>query len=279
MHVASRRPSLVSRVRAALPEWWWAALFVAVTSPLAVYWWGLIASGSVAFDWRIFVEAGERFWTGSDRLYEVTDLYSFRHSPIFALAMPAIAWIGTIGIRLLTLAAALALPTWPMRILAIASWPFAMDLQHGAILTVIVLLAAWGLRGQRWAVIGFLLLTVLSPRPLMVPIAFYFLWTQPWVRWPAVAIVVLHAVAVVLTGYAEDWVTMLTSVGTDGVDKPFNLSPSRFVGRWWLLVGVPLAAWLTWRGRVGLAALAISPYLLPHYLLIAVLELRDGRQR
>lgn len=248
------------------------ALIVAASSPLAVYWWALIAAGSIAFDWRIFVEAGDRFWAGSSRLYEVTDFYSFRHSPVFAMFMPAVAWIGTIGIRAVTAAAALALPTWPMRLLALASWPFAMDLQHGAMLTIIVFFAAWALRGQRWAVIGFLVLTVLSPRPLMVPVAAYLVWRQPWARWPAVAILVGHAAVVILTGYADDWFAMLTAVGTDGVEKTFNLSPSRFVGRGWLLIGVPLAAYLVWRGRVGFAALVISPYLLPHYLLLALLE-------
>jgi len=282
VHLASR-PRFV-RARAvrliqSLPPWWWAALFVAVSSPLTVYWWNLIAADSVAFDWRIFVEAGERFWAGSPRLYEVNDLYSFRHSPLFAMAMPTIAWIGTIGIRLVTLAAALALPTWPMRLLALASWPFAMDLQHGAMLTVIVLFGAWALRGHRWAVIGFLLLAVLSPRPLMIPVAAYLIWRQPWARWPALAIVAVQAIGVLLTGYADDWIGMLSAVGTDGVEKMFNLSPSRFIGRWWLLIGPPLAAWLTLRGRVGFAALAISPYLLPHYLLLGLLELRDRSHR
>jgi len=261
-----------------LPSWWWAALFVAITSPFALYWLGLIAAGSVAFDWRIFVEAGERFWAGSQRLYEVNDLYSFRHSPLFAMAMPAISWIGTMGIRILTVAAALALPTWPMRLLALASWPFVMDLQHGAMLAIVVFCGAWALRGHRWAVIGFVLLTVLSPRPLMIPVAAYLVWRQPWARWPALAIVLAHAVGVAMTGYADDWIGMLGAVGTDGVEKMFNLSPSRFIGRWWLLVGVPLAAWLTLRGRVGFAALAISPYLLPHYLLFALLDLDTARR-
>lgn len=240
---------------------------------MALYWWGLIASGSVAFDWRIFVEAGERFSAGSPLLYEVSDLYSFRHSPLLALAMPLVGLLGTLGIRLLTLVAALALPTWPMRIITIGSWPFVMDLQHGAMLTIIVFFAAWALRQRRWAVVGFLALTVLSPRPLMLPIAIYLVWTQPWARWPAVAIVVVHSIGILLTGYAADWVGMLTAVGTDGVEKAFNLSPSRFLGRAWLILGLPAAAWLTWRGRVGFAALAISPYLLPHYLMFALLEL------
>jgi hypothetical protein len=45
------------------------------------------------------------------------------------------------------------------------------------------------------------------------------------------------------------------------------------MGQWWLVVGIPLAAWLTVRGRVGWAALAASPDWLPYYLLMPILEL------
>ena len=249
---------------AAWPRWWPILVAVAVTSPLTAYWWSLVAAGSVAFDWRIFVEAGERFHAGSPDLYQVSELYSFRHSPVLAMAMPGIAWIGVTGIRMLTLACALALPSWPMRVLAVASWPFAMDVQHGALITLIVLTAAWALKGSRVASLGFVVLALLSPRPLMIPIAGYLLWQQPWLRVPSVVLLVAHSLAVLATGYGDDWVALLLSASTDMLQSPFNLSPSRFVGLAWLLVGIPLAAVLTWRGRPGLAALAISPYVLPH---------------
>jgi hypothetical protein len=252
---------------------------VAITSPLALYWWGLIAAGSGAFDWGIFVEAGHRAWVGSPDLYQVTDLYSFRHSPLMALAMPAIAWIGVLGVRLIITAAALAMPTWPMRLLALTSWSFAMDLQNGALITVLVAVGARALRGARWAGVAFLVLTVISPRPLMLPIAAYLLWRQPDLRVPAIAIVVVHALGALATGYADDWVRMLLSVGSDGVDSYFNLSPSRFIGGWWLPIGGILSVWLTYQGRVGWAALAINPYVLPHYLLFALLELDPVRLR
>jgi hypothetical protein len=47
----------------------------------------------------------------------------------------------------------------------------------------------------------------------------------------------------------------------------YNLGPSRWLGYWWLLAGVPLGAWLYWRGKVGWAGLAISPYVWSYYLL------------
>ena len=40
-----------------------------------------------------------------------------------------------------------------------------------------------------------------------------------------------------------------------------------------MVIGLPLAAWLTWKGRLGLASLAASPYWLPYYLLMLLLEL------
>ena len=266
----------VNRQRLSAPRWpvWWPlALGAAVTIPLTLYWWSLVAAGSVAFDWRIFVQAGERFRAHSPDLYEVSGLYSFRHSPVMALVMPAVAWIGVIGIRLVTLASALAMPTWPMRLLTIASWPFAMDAQHGALITPIVLAAAWALKGSRTASVAFIILTLLSPRPLMLPIAAYLLWQQPWLRIPSVALFVAHAAAVLATGYAGDWLAMLSSQGTDPIAGPYNLSPTRFLGALWLPIGVALAVFLTWRGRVGWAGLAISPYVLPHYLLLLLLEI------
>jgi hypothetical protein len=261
----------------AWPSWWIAALAVALTAPLTIYWWQLIFAGSVAFDWRIFVEAGERLHAGSPDLYAVGDVYSFRHSPVLAWAMPAVAWIGVLGIRLVTLAAALALPTWPMRLLAVGSWPFVVDLQHGALITLIVLAAAWALTGSRIGSVGVIVLALISPRPLMVPLVVFLLWTQPWLRLPAILLFAAHALAVLATGYADEWIGVLFSAGTDGIESPTNLAPSRFIGRLWIPIGIALAAILVWRGRVGWAALAINPWVWPHYLLLLLLEMAPGR--
>jgi hypothetical protein len=260
-----------------LPRWLPFAIVVAAMAPITVFWWQLIASGSVAFDWRIFVQAGERFWAGSPDLYEVNDLYSFRHSPLFAMAMPVIGVIGTLGIRVVTIIAALALPTWPMRLLVLASWPFAMDVQQGALITVITLAAAWALSGSRAASIAFIVLALLSPRPLMIPIAAYLLWSQPWLRLPSLALLVLSGAAVLATGYADEWAHILLFVSGDAFDSPFNLAPSRVIGAAWMPIALAAAALLTWRRHVGLAAVVANPYVLPHYLLLAILELLPRR--
>ena len=257
-------------ITARWPSWWPYALAVAITSPLAIYWWGLVAAGSITFDWDVYVEAGRRALAGSADLYEQSDRYGFRHSPMFAYLVAALSWLGTLGIRIVTVIAALALPTWPMRLLALASWPFAMDLQHGALLTIIVCVAAWALRGSRPGGTAFVVLTMLSPRPLMLPLAAYLLWKQPWLRLPTAFLFVVHAAAVVATGYADDWVRALL-VSTDQVGTLLNLSPSRFLGLWWLPIGAALATWLTLRGKPWIAALCINPYVLPHYLMMLLI--------
>ena len=270
--VSTRRATTSLRT---LPAWLPFAIGVAITSPLAVYWWNLIAAGSITFDWDVYREAGRRAWAGSPDLYD--PVLGFKHSPLFAYLVGALSWVGTFEIRLVTVAAALAMPTWPMRLLAIASWPFAMDLQHGALLTVIVCVAAWALRGSRVAEIAFVLIALLSPRVLMVPILAYLLWTRPRLRVPVAIIALVHSLAVIATGYADEWFGSLVAGGTEQIGTLLNLSPSRFIGGWWLVIGVPLAIWLTRVGRLGFAALAASPYVLPHYLLLLLLELSNRK--
>ena len=66
---------------------------------------------------------------------------------------------------------------------------------------------------------------------------------------------------------------------TDALGIGYNLGPSAFLGTAWLIIGIPLAAWLTYRGRVGWAGLAASVYVLPAYLLWPLLELHDDDVR
>ena len=77
---------------------------------------------------------------------------------------------------------------------------------------------------------------------------------------------------------AAEWVARLLDSTAD-IGSDFNIGPSALIGSWWLIVGIPLGIWLTWRGRIGLAGLAVSPYVLPYYLLIGVLELVPMRLR
>jgi hypothetical protein len=241
---------------------------------LSALWIVFILAGSASADWRIYVEASHRVREGG--LYQVTDMYAFRASPVLAWAFAFIAPIGPTLWRLLHVGAALAMPTWPLRLAILAAWPLWFDIQHGNLLTFELLAAAWALRGNRVGSLAYLAMTLLTPRPLLLPIAGWLLWRRADLRVPFLAMFAVHAIAVLITGWGIDWMNQLVA-STDEIHSIWNLGPSRVIGLWWLLAGVPLALWLTLRGRVGLASLAVSPYLLPYYFLFALLDLPGAR--
>jgi hypothetical protein len=237
---------------------------------LSAIWIVLILSGSASADWRIYVEASQRVSAGG--LYEVTDIYAFRASPFLALAFAVLAPMGPTIWRLLHLVAAAAMPTWPLRLAVLVAWPFWFDVQHGNLLTFVLLAAAWALRGSRIAGVIYLGLALLMPRPLFLPIAAWLLWQRRDLRLPFVAMFVAHTAAVLVSGWSGAWLQQLFS-SVDEVSSIWNLGPSRLIGLWWMVIGLPLAIWLTLRGRVGLASLAASPYLLPYYLLFGLVDI------
>jgi hypothetical protein len=259
----------VTRTQAAI------ALLGIPSAILSAIWIVLILGGSASADWRIYVEASQRVSSGG--LYEVTDVYAFRASPFLAWAFALLAPMGPTLWRLLHLVAAAAMPAWTLRLAVVVAWPFWFDVQHGNLLTFVLLPAAWALRGNRIAGVIYLALVLLMPRPLLLPIAAWLLWKSPDLRLPFAALVVMHFAAVLLTGWADEWIRQLVA-STDEVDSIWNLGPSRLIGLWWLVAGVPLAVWLTIRGRLGLASLAVSPYLLPYYLLFGLLDIERPRQ-
>jgi hypothetical protein len=85
------------------------------------------------------------------------------------------------------------------------------------------------------------------------------------------------ALLTLATGEAFSFLASLAH-GTDIIAFDFNWGPSRFIGLWWMAIGIPLAAWLTWKGRIGFAAMAISPYWLGYYLLVLLWELAAYRR-
>jgi hypothetical protein len=212
-----------------------------------------------------------------------THLYQW--SPLLVPLLGLVLPIGVVGWRLAHIAAALAMPSWGSRLIVLASYPFWFDVSVGNVLTFMVLPAAWALRGSRTASIVYLALMMLIPRPIMLPLALWLLWKRPGLRAPFIGLAIGLGLATLATGLAGEWISTLlgsaTSTGqwsSGGAGWDFNIGPSRWLGAWWLLAGIPLAAWLTWKGRVGLASLAVSPYLLPYYLLFGVLgvERRGG---
>jgi hypothetical protein len=241
-------------------------LYVAWPTIVAVF------DGSYAFDWTNFVEAAERFGTGT--LYDQEPPYAFRWSPVaawllgFVTLMPLWLW------QVLHVAALPLLGSWLLAGVVLASYPFWFDVQTGNLMTFVTVAGFLALGGSRVATAAFLVLAVLIPRPLMLPLALWLLWRRPATRLPFAAFFVVHALVVVGLGYAQDWVGALTDVNAELVND-FNFGPSRFIGPLWIPIGLALAAWLTWRGRLGLASLAISPYWLPYYFLMLVLEVRS----
>jgi hypothetical protein len=67
---------------------------------------------------------------------------------------------------------------------------------------------------------------------------------------------------------------LLASSGEIGNQQ--NVGPTRLLGPAWLLIGIPLGLWLTLKGRLGLAGMALSPYLFPHYYLALLWEAAPG---
>lgn len=249
-----------------------AGLLVAVNLYLAGRSIGLVLAGAPAVDWDQYVEAARRLATGGE-LYAVTDTYAYHYSPLLAALFGLLAPLGTMGWRFLHLVGALALPTWPMRLLALASWPLWYDIETGNLVIFVLLAGAWAVTGSRLATGLFLVLAILIPRPLVIPLAVWLLWKRPEWRLPFAAAFAVHTVAVLAMGWGPDWMGALIAAGGD-VAIPSNVGPSRFVGVIpWLVIGIPLAAWLTTKGRVGFASLAASPYWLPYYLLMPMLEL------
>jgi hypothetical protein len=235
--------------------------------------WTMLRGGSGA-DWTIFGEAGRRALNGG-ALYASEDNYAFRYSPLLAYMFAAITPIGALAWRVLHLAAVAALGIADRRLalLTLVAWPFWFDVEAGNVTTFVFVIAAFALSGRRWAIGAYLLATLLVPRPLMLPVAFWLLWRHPVWRLPFAAIFAAHAVAVLVTGLAPDWIGALAASSTE-MGSALNFGPSRLIGWAWVPIGLISAAVLTIRGRLGLAALAASPYWLPYYFLFPLLELR-----
>lgn len=223
-------------------------------------------------DWQNYVEAADRFSSGD--LYASNLLgYAYHYSPVLAPLFGLLAPIGDVGWRLLHVAATVAMPTRFLTVATLLSWPFWADVESGNVMIFILLAAAWAVRGSAAGGLAFLLLAVLLPRPLMLPLVAWLLWKRPGLRWPFVAIVVVHAGLVLLSGWGPEWIGDLLGASRD-VGLPGNVAPSRFIGPVpWLAIGIPVAAWLTLRDRPEWAGMFVQPYLIGYYLLLPLASL------
>jgi hypothetical protein len=231
----------------------------------------LVIDHGRAFDWDNYVEAARRFPLGT--LYDWQYPYSYHYAPQLAPILGLLSAVGITAWRAAHFVALAALPSRKLAILLLVSYPFWFDVVTGNLLVFVLLAAAWAYRGNRPATAIYLALCVLVPRPIMLPLLAWILWQRPGSRLPFAAMVVAGVLTALPTGYLADWIGSFLRSGVTDVANDFNLSPSRFIGAAWLIIGIPLAAWLTIRRRLGWASMAISPYLLPYYVQLLGLEL------
>jgi hypothetical protein len=233
-----------------------------------------------AFDFDNYLEAARRFPLGT--LYDWHEPYAYRYAPQLA---PILGWFGLAGVtawRLAHFAALAVLPSRRLAVLLLVSYPFWFDVVTGNLMVFVLLAASWAYRGNYVATIAYMALCVLVPRPIMLPLLAWILWQRPAWRLPFLGILTLGIFTTLPTGYFTEWVGSLFKAGPNEIANDFNLSPSQIIGVMWLVVGVPLAGWLTMRRHLGWASLAISPYLLPYYVQMLGLELvqpRPGSER
>lgn len=239
--------------------------------------WGLIEiwiAGWAETDWDILIAGAERAAAGLSPYQDTL----FRWSPIAAwllvpvVSLPFWAWL------VAHFGGAAAIGDIRLSALILLSWPFWQDLSNGNIMIFTLLAAAWTIRGSTAGGWAFGALAVLIPRPLMLPIVLWQLAVRPeWrLRWGALFVV--HLALVALTGHASEWLAVLLTSGAD-IGNPYNLGPSAWIGWIWLPLGLVLGLWLTLRGRLGLASLAVAPYWFPYYLLLPFLELIPRSER
>jgi hypothetical protein len=247
-----------------------AAVFVAFNLTFSIL---LIAAGNDA-DWRVLAEYGRR--AGTPGLYVFQADGAFLYSPLYAWLLLPLGWLGHWGFAALHLAVLPLFRSWRVIALLLIAWPFWFDAVTGNVLTFVVLAAWWAVRGNRLAIGVYLALLLLMPRPVMLPVAAWLLWQRPEWRWPFAGLVAINGLLVLATGLGDEWMGVLAG-GAANMTHNLNFGPSQLIGAAWIPVGLALSAWLTWKGRLGLASLAASPYLLPYYWLFALLELRGGK--
>jgi hypothetical protein len=199
----------------------------------------------------------------------------FRYSPVAAWAFRLIAPIGAVGWMALHFAALTLLPR-RLALLALVSAPFWADVYSGNVTTFALVAAVAALGGSRIGTVAFFALAMLAPKPLLLPILLWLLWRRPETRSWFVAVFAVHAALVLATGWGSEWIASFARA-TDDLATRADLSPAMLIGRAWLIIGLPLAAWLTVRGRLGLASLLASPYWLLHYPLLALVPARAER--
>jgi hypothetical protein len=254
------------------------ALIVALVLVNAAYLGGCIYSFAhlpLWPDWAIFHRAAQSVLAGADPY--AAGPYHFRWSPIAAWLLVPLTAAGPLLWQAGLVASTFLLRDRRTQLLILVSWPFWYDVFVGNLMTLVVVTAILAVRGSRAATWAFLALARLVPRPLMLPVVAWLLWRRPELRLGFGLLLAANVALVLASGWAPQFLARLAITGGDMGLAQVNLAPSRLIGAAWIPIGATLAAWFTWRGRLGWAALAVSPYLLPNYLMMGLLELSPTR--
>lgn len=251
------------------PIWPWAC-YAALNAGLALY--GL-RFGADNVDWLLWTQLPDAIRTGE--VYTINPGLPFVWSPVAAWLMAGVSFLGYwtwVGIHV----AAVFLLDRRMIVLTLLSWPFWVDVALGNTVTFAFVAGLLALRGNRLAGMVYLAIFLLIPRPLQAPLAFWILWKQPSQRLPFIGLFAAHAVLVLLTGLTFEWIESAIEYGR----VVHSIGPPAWFGLWWFAAVLFIAPWLILRGKVGLAGLLVSPYWLPYYLFMPLIDLRrtsDGR--
>ena len=223
-------------------------------------------------DWELWDALPAALESGT--VYRTPTEQPFVWSPVAAPIMAAVSAVGWWLWTLAHIGAVFLLRDRWLIGLTLTSWPFWVDTVNGNVFVFVFVTGVLAVRGSRAAGFVYLILLLFMPRPVQVPLAGVILWKDRSLWLPFALAFGAHALAVVGSGYAVEWLTAMSEK-----QATWNLSPAQFLGWWWLVLGVPLAGWLTWIGRPGLAGLAMSPYVLPPYWLMALLPRVDVGRR
>jgi hypothetical protein len=250
----------------------WTANFILV----AIMAYGFFVSDA-GYDWLIYQEAGRRVFEGG--LYAWEGIYAWSYSPLLAYVFAALTPIGFAGWSAAHVLAALALGDRWLTVVTLVSFPFWADVYNGNTMVFVFVAAAWAIRGSAWGTVAYLILCVLMPRPLMVPVLAWILWKRPESRLWFLGLAVTSLAITIGTGHAVAWLDSLVGVPEAVQATSRDIGPSRLIGMAWWIPAAILAVVLTLRGKVGWASLAASPYWLPQYFLMPMLELFGDRRK
>ena len=237
----------------------------------------IIALLFMPHDWLLYQWVPDRVASGT--LYDPNGSGGliFQMAPLAGWIMALIVPLGYSLWWALHLAVLPLLRDWKLIALTVFSVPFWIDTMIASTVVWMFVPGVIALRGSKWGAIAYFALFLLMPRPVHLPLAAWLLWKRPDVRVPFALLAGVVAVTTLASGYTLGWLNNLLWLGVSQYTADHNFSPTRLIGPLWFVIGVPLAAWLTWKGRVGLAGLALTPYLLPPYLLMLLWELPDSR--